>query len=244
VELSQAKSDFIAIVSHELRSPLTSILGFTDLLVQGEPGSLNATQKDFMEIISQNTRRLIDLINNLLNLSKIEAGKVELKKEPLDLEKTVHGVLHNLRLAITEKKINVRVLPPAEPLAPIPADENQLTAILINLLTNAIKYIPVQGEVVISFKDTANFVEVHMIDNGDGIEAKDMSHIFDRFYRSAKAKAEHVIGTGLGLAISKLLVEMHGGKIWAESPVIDKEIFSWDKRNRNGAKFVFTLPKA
>lgn len=244
VELSQAKSDFIAIVSHELRSPLTSILGFTDLLVQGDPGTLNATQKDFMEIISQNTRRLIDLINNLLNLSKIEAGKVELKKEPLDLEKTVHGVLHNLRLAITEKKLTITVLPPAEPLAPVPADENQLTAILINLLTNAIKYIPAQGEVVISFKDTGKFIEVQVIDNGDGIEAKDLPHIFDRFYRSAKAKAEHVIGTGLGLAISKLLIEMHGGKIWAESPVVDKEVFGWDKRNRNGAKFAFTLPKS
>jgi signal transduction histidine kinase/HAMP domain-containing protein len=242
-ELSQAKSDFIAIVSHELRSPLTSILGFTDLLVQGDPGALNTTQKEFMEIISQNTRRLIDLINNLLNLSKIEAGKVELKKEPLDLEKTVHGVLHNLRLAITDKKLNIRVLPPAEPLATIPADENQLTQIIINLLTNAIKYIPAQGEVVISFKDTGKFVEVQVIDNGDGIEPKDLPHIFDRFYRSAKAKAEHVIGTGLGLAIAKLLVEMHGGKIWVESPIIDKEVFSWDKRNRDGAKFVFTLPK-
>jgi signal transduction histidine kinase/HAMP domain-containing protein len=243
IELSQAKSDFIAIVSHELRSPLTSILGFTDLLVQGDPGVLNATQKDFMEIINQNTRRLIDLINNLLNLSKIEAGKVELKKEPLDLEKTVHGVLHNLRLAITEKKLNIRVLPPAESLAKIPADENQLTQIIINLLANVIKYVPSQGEVVISFKDTGKFVEVQVIDNGDGIDARDLPHMFDRFYRSAKAKAEHVIGTGLGLAITKLLVEMHGGKIWVESPVVDKEVFSWDKRNRNGAKFVFTLPK-
>ncbi|MDD5131720.1 MAG: ATP-binding protein [bacterium] len=243
VELSQAKSDFIAIVSHELRSPLTSILGFTDLLVQGEPGALNATQKDFMEIINQNTRRLIDLINNLLNLSKIEAGKVELKKTPLDLEKTLHGVLHNLRLTITEKKLNIRVLPPAEPLALVPADENQLTAILLNLLTNAIKYIPAQGEVVINFKDAGKFIEIQVIDNGDGIEDKDLPHIFDRFYRSAKAKAEHVIGTGLGLAISKLLVEMHGGKIWVESPVSDKEVFNWDKRDRNGAKFTFTLPK-
>lgn len=243
VELSQAKSDFIAMVSHEMRSPLTSILGFTDLLVQGEPGVLNATQKEFMEIISQNTRRLVDLINNLLNLSKIEAGKVELKKAPLDLEKTVHGVLHNLRLAIIEKKLRVTVLPPAEPLAAILADENQLTQILTNLLTNAIKYTPDQGEVIIGFKDTGKFLEVQVIDNGYGIEEKDLPYMFGRFYRSAKAKAEHVIGTGLGLAISKLLVELHGGKIWVESPVMDKEVFSWDKRNRNGAKFIFTLPK-
>ncbi len=243
IELSQAKSDFIAMVSHELRSPLTSILGFSDLLMQGEPGDLNANQREFMEIISQNTRRLVDLINNLLNLSKIEAGKVELKKMPLDLEKTVHGVLHNLRLASSEKKLRVSVLPPAEPLAAIPADENQLTQILINLLTNAIKYTPDQGEVIISFKDAGKFIEVQVIDNGHGIEEKDLPYIFSRFYRSAKAKAEHVIGTGLGLAISKLLVELHGGKIWVESPVLDKEVFSWDKRDRKGAKFAFTLPK-
>lgn len=242
-ELSQSKSDFIAMVSHELRSPLTSILGFTDLLVQGDPGVLNNTQKDFMEIISQNTRRLIDLINNLLNLSKIEAGKVELKKEPLDLEKTVHGVLHNVRLAITEKKLNVKVLPPAEPLPKIPADENQITQVIINLVTNAIKYIPPHEEVIINFKNAGNFIEIEIIDSGEGIDPRDLSHMFERFYRSAKAKAEHVIGTGLGLAIAKLLVEMHGGKIWAESPVIDKEVFSWDKRGCKGTKFTFSLPK-
>ncbi len=242
-ELSQAKSDFIAMVSHELRSPLTSILGFTDLLAQGDPGPLTNTQKDFMEIISQNTRRLIDLINNLLNLSKMEAGKVELKKEPLDLEKTVHGILHNVRLAIIEKKLNVKVLPPVEPLPKIPADENQLAQVLINLITNAIKYIPAQGEVIVNFKDKGNFIETEVIDSGEGIDPRDLSHMFERFYRSAKAKAEHVIGTGLGLAIAKLLVEMHGGKIWVESPVIDKEVFSWDKRNCQGTKFVFSLPK-
>lgn len=242
-ELSQAKSDFIAMVSHELRSPLTSILGFADLLAQGETGILNNTQKDFMEIINQNTRRLIDLINNLLNLSKIEAGKVELKKEPLDLEKTVHGVLHNVRLAITEKKLKVKVLLPAEPLPKIPADENQLTQVIINLVTNAIKYIPADGEIIVNFIDTGKFIEVEVIDTGEGIEPRDLPHMFERFYRSAKAKAEHVVGTGLGLAIAKLLVEMHGGKIWVESPVIDKEVFSCDKKNSKGTKFVFSLPK-
>ncbi len=242
VELSQAKSDFIAMVSHEMRSPLTSIMGFTELLVQGDPGVLNDTQKEFMGIINLNTRRLVDLINNLLNLSKIEAGKVEFKKSPLDLARTVHGVLYNLRLDITEKKLNVRVLPPPESLDKIPADENQITQILLNLLTNAVKYTPAQGEVIISFKSTGKFVEVQVIDNGYGIEEKDLPQMFSRFYRSAKAKAENVSGTGLGLAISKLLVELHGGKIWVESPVMDKEIFSWDKRDRNGAKFVFTLP--
>ncbi|MBI5554722.1 MAG: hypothetical protein HY920_02565 [Elusimicrobia bacterium] len=92
-------------------------------------------------------------------------------------------------------------------------------------------------------KDTGNFVEIEVNDNGAGIEPRDLPHMFERFYRSAKAKAEHVIGTGLGLAIAKLLVEMHGGKIWVESPVIDQEVFSWDKRNGQGTKFVFSLPK-
>ncbi len=244
-DLNKAKSDFIAIVSHELRSPLTSILGFTDLLLQGETGALDPTQKDFIDIINQNTKRLIDLINNLLNLSKIEAGRVELKKEPLDLEKTVHGVIHNFRTLIAEKKLVIRVAPSAEVLPPIIADENQLARVLTNLLANAVKYTAAGAEIIVKLSDKGDVVQVDVLDGGNGIESRDMTHMFERFYRAPKAKAENIVGTGLGLAIAKSIVEMHGGRIWAESPIgaADKEFFSWDKRGGSGAKFSFTLPK-
>jgi signal transduction histidine kinase len=244
-DLNKAKSDFIAIVSHELRSPLTSMLGFTDLLLQGETGALGPTQKEFVDIINQNTKRLIDLINNLLNLSKIEAGRVELKKEPLDLEKTVHGVIHNFRSLLADKRLVIKVVPPAEPLPKIAADENQLARVLTNLLANAVKYTVPEGEIVVHITDGSETVQVDILDSGDGIESRDLTHMFERFYRAPRAKSENIVGTGLGLAIAKSIIEIHGGRIWAESPLTnaDKELFSWEKRTNRGAKFSFTLPK-
>lgn len=242
--LSQAKSEFITIVSHELRSPLTSVLGFTDLLLQGETGLLNETQKEFIGIINQNTKRQIDLINNLLNLSKIEAGKVELKKEWIDLEKLVHGVVHNFRFLLLEHNLEVKMISPPEMLPKVFVDEGQILLVVTNLLTNAVKYVSPGGEVVIQIHREGPMLQLAMYDTGDGIDDKDFPHIFERFFRSSKMKAKNIIGTGLGLTISKSIIEMHGGRIWAQSPVpaAEQVNFSASLRNHRGTKFSFTLP--
>lgn len=242
--LSQAKSEFITIVSHELRSPLTSVLGFTDLLSQGETGILNETQKEFIEIINQNTKRQIDLINNLLNLSKIEAGKVELKKEWIDLEKLVHGVVHNFRFLLLERNLEVKMTPPPETLPKVHADEGQISLVVTNLLTNALKYANPDGEVAIQIHREGPVLQLDIYDTGEGIDDRDLPHIFERFFRSSKMKAKNIIGTGLGLTISKSIIEMHGGRIWVQSPVLaeGKAYFSVRLRNQRGTKFSFTLP--
>lgn len=243
-DLSQAKSEFITIVSHELRSPLTSVLGFTDLLLEGEAGSLSSTQKEFIDIISQNTRRQIDLINNLLNLSKIEAGRVELKKQSLDLSKVIQIVVANLRALFTEKNLEVKINRLSDSLPQAFADENQIILVLTNLLSNAIKYTAIGDEIVINLNVHGEFLQMDVLDSGEGIESKELPLVFGQFYRSSKVKTRNIIGTGLGLTISKSIIDKHGGKIWVESPLSQqaKEFFAPPKRSCRGVKFTFTLP--
>ena len=229
-ELDRLKSDFVANVSHELRTPLTAIKGAVDLVLREVPGPLTEKQIHYLTRVRSNTQHLAGLINDLLDLSKIEEGKIELHAERVSLGGLVHEVMETLRPIAAEKLIN---LVAKLPLPLVWADRAKVTQVLTNLIGNAIKFTPLHGNVSLSSTiKNDGWVCVSISDTGPGIPMDEREKIFDKFYQIAPNGEPKPKGTGLGLTICKTLVELHGGKIWVES------------ERRNGSIFHFTLPAA
>ena len=229
-ELDRLKSDFVSNVSHELRTPLTAIKGSADLLLRDVAGPLNEKQAHYLTRLRSNTQHLAGLINDLLDLSKIEAGKIEFQASRVSLGGLVHEVVETLRPIAAEKLITLDATAP-EPSILVWADRDKVTQVLMNLVGNAIKFTPAQGKVTVSTaRDGKEWVQVSINDTGPGIPAKERQKIFDKFYQASSEGRQKPKGTGLGLAISKALVELHGGKIWVESEL------------NCGSTFTFTLP--
>lgn len=229
-KLENIRRDFVANVSHELRTPISSIKGYAETLLDG---ALNDKENagDFIRIISSEAERLANLVNDLLDLSKIESGRVELKREPCDVSAAIHKALSGLAKQASEAGVTIRVdAPPGA--ARIFADEGTITQVLYNLIDNAIKYNRPGGSVVVSVKDMGRSVEIKVADTGMGIPPEDLPRIFERFYRVDKARSREKGGTGLGLSIVKHIVQAHGGEVLAAS-VLGK-----------GSTFSFTIPKA
>jgi signal transduction histidine kinase len=231
-DLDRLKSDFVSNVSHELRTPLTAIKGSVDLVLREALGPLNERQTHHLRRLRSNTQHLTGLINDLLDLSKIEAGRIELNSTRVSLGGLVHEVGETLRPVAAEKGITLEAAT-AEPATLVWADRDKITQVLTNLIGNAIKFNPPHGTVTVcSASDDAEWVRVSVADNGPGVAADERERIFEKFYQGAQNGGPKPKGTGLGLAISKTLVELHGGKIWVESEL-----------NR-GSTFCFTLPAA
>ena len=229
-ELDHLKSDFVSNVSHELKTPLTAIKGAVDLILREVPGPLNEKQVHYLARVRSNTQHLAGLINDLLDLAKIEEGKIELQAARMSLGGLVHEVMETLKPIAAEKPIELEVTT-LEPSILVWADRDKITQVLINLIGNAIKFTPPHGRVMVSSasKDM-DWVGVSVSDTGPGISAEERERIFDKFYQIAENGGSKPKGTGLGLAISKTLVELHGGKIWVESDP------------NGGSTFCFTLP--
>jgi signal transduction histidine kinase len=227
--LDELKSDFMATMSHELRTPLTSIIGYSDMLLSGMTGRLDEKQTAFIDSILKNGETLLNLINDILDLTKIEAGKLELKLEPVDLRAALLAVLPVIKPRATEKRIKVSTFLPTD-LPPVHADAGKLNQILLNLLTNGIKYTPDNGSVSVEARRSDGFVEVWVTDTGIGIAKEDQERIFQRFTQIDSSTTRAQGGTGLGLAIAKELVELHGGRIRVQS------------RLGKGSSFVFSVP--
>ncbi len=217
VEVDRLKSEFVTNVSHELRTPMTSIKGYADVLLMGAAGQLNLDQSRFIEIIKNNADRLSTLVNDLLDISRIESGRIELVKRPLDMSEILQGVADTLRGRIDEEKksMTLRVDVPAE-LPEVWADRERITQVIMNLGDNAFSYTPPGGTVTLQARVDAeqNEMVVEVTDSGMGIAPQDRSRLFDRFYRGEQALISGTAGTGLGLPIAKQLMEMHGGRIW------------------------------
>ena len=229
-ELDKMKSDFVSNVSHELRTPLTSIKGSVDNMMDGLTGQLNEKQSRYLTRIKSNADRLTRLINDLLDLSRIEAGKIDLNPAVLPLVVLAKEVAEGLRPVATEKLISLEVAS-ADPGVIAWADRDKVTQVLINLIGNAVKFTPSHGEVRVTIeRNGAEWVQTSVVDTGPGIPLEEANRIFDKFYQIAHISKQKARGTGLGLAISKALVEMHGGRIWVESAV------------GRGSTFSFTLP--
>ena len=225
---SEHKSEFLANMSHELRTPLNAILGFSQVLRERMFGDLNEKQEEYVEDILASGYHLLALINDVLDLSKVEAGQLELDIAPFSLQEALERGIVMVRERATDGIVRVDLAPVAD-VDVVTGDERRVRQIIFNLLANAVKFTPEGGIVGVSVAQVNGEVRVSVADTGPGIEPDDHERIFEEF-RQAEAGIEQREGTGLGLALSKRLVELHGGRIWVESKIGE------------GSTFVFTLP--
>lgn len=227
VAADRAKSEFVSTVSHELRTPMTSIVGYVDLLLAGVTGPLGELQTDFLKKVKTNAGRLTTLVNDLLDISRIETGRVELQRAPVAMEALIEQVSDLLRPKVEDKEQRMRLVLP-EGLPKVYGDQARLIQILTNLMGNAYKYTPVGGEIVVYAYVREGVMHVAVSDTGIGIAPENQKKIFDRFYRIEDDPAVYeVSGTGLGLAISLSLIQMHGGEIGLESRLGVGSIFTF-----------------
>jgi PAS domain S-box-containing protein len=218
VEADRAKTEFVSTVSHELRTPMTAIKGYTDLIHSGAVGEINENQKRFLGIIKTNTDRLTAMVNDLLDISRVETGRVRFEPAPVQLGDIIKTVIDALAPNAENKRHKLTFHVRAG-LPEIMGDSDRLTQVFTNLIGNAINYTPEGGELSVDVYSVENAVRADVRDTGIGIPAEDLGKIFERFYRADHPLVQESRGTGLGLPIVKLFVEMHGGRVWAESIV-------------------------
>lgn len=225
---NRLKSEFLATMSHELRTPLHTVLGFAELLGEETKGPLNADQKRFVSHIHKDAQHLLALINDILDLSKIEAGRLRLHRDALDVGAVLEDALSSIRPQGAAKSIEIETNIPLPVF--VDGDRMRVKQILYNLLSNAVKFTPEGGHVRVDVISSEGFAEVSVSDTGIGIPAAEHDSIFDKFHQVGTTTSGMREGTGLGLPITKRLVEEHGGRIWLES------------EPGKGSRFAFTLP--
>lgn len=233
-QANQAKSEFVSIVSHELRAPMTSLKGYTDMLRNGKLGSLSTQQQEFVDAIRRNTQRMELLVSDLTDISRIETGQLSISPRAITFSEALDEAVETVR-DLSEAKQQTLTLDMWNGLPSAHADKARLIQALINLLSNAIKYTPYGGSIAVRVwlsSDEPDFIRCAITDSGVGISPQDQVQLFTKFFRAADPQVREQPGTGLGLAITKNLVEMHGGRIWVESAL------------GKGSTFYFTVPIA
>lgn len=231
-DINQMKNEFVSTVSHELRTPLTSIKGYIDLILDGEAGEVNEIQTEFLGIVKENTDRLVTLINDLLDISRIESGRLHLKVGPLDVGEVVAGVIETFRTIAEQQGISLESSVP-HTLAPVVGDRDRIGQVLMNLVSNALKYtVGGGGTVKVRARREGDRVIASVTDSGIGIPKEAQKDLFSKFYRVDSSLTRSIGGTGLGLSIAKSIVELLGGRIWVRSTP------------GRGSTFSFSLPVA
>jgi len=228
---NEVKDTFLSTVSHELKTPLTTIIGYVSMLLEGALDAISHDQRQALEVVLRRGKNLQELIADLLNLSRLDAGRLELRRRYVDLAHEMRNVEEVFSERLKQSGLQILMSVP-EHLPRVNVDSERLGQILFNLVGNAIKFTQPGGAVTIriSHPQDANHVIVSVSDTGIGMPAHELNHIFERFYQVDRRDGREYPGTGLGLAISKELVELHGGRIWAES------------EPGKGSAFSFTLP--
>ena len=216
-------------MSHELRTPLHTIIGFSDLLAEEAEGPLNDKQMRYLHHIQEDSEHLLGLINDVLDLSKIEAGAMSLRIEHISVADAISDAVNAIRPRAIMKSLALENHNTREDL--IAVDPMRLKEVLYNLIGNAVKFTPAGGNISLATADQGQFLCITIADSGIGVPADETDQIFEKFYQVGYATSGVREGTGLGLAICKRLVEMHGGKIWIES------------EPGKGSRFHFTVPK-
>ncbi len=229
-QLDEAKSEFLSIASHQLRTPLTSIKGLLSMLLEEFWGPLNEEQKKYLTQVSQSGERLLQLIEDLLNISRIEAGRLHFDFQPVDLQELAEDVVKELMPQAKAKGLSLELDAPEHPLPKVKADSLKVRQVIQNLIDNSIKYTETGGS-VINLKQEGKMVLFSISDTGIGMAPG--QHLFEKFERGEKAATQHTEGMGLGLFLANKIIEAHKGKIWAES-----------KGEGKGSTFNFTLPVA
>lgn len=229
-EAERVKDEFVSMVSHELRTPLTSINGYVELLLDGDVGELSADQLDFLRVVKHNADRLLALVNDLLDISRLESGKVRLHVAPLDLAALVSTVVRSFRPQMESKRQPLEARLPDH--LNVLGDPERLMQVLTNLLSNAHKYTPEGGRITLTLREQDGQAVVDVTDTGVGMTTQEQAQVFTRFFRAKNRATQEAGGTGLGLVITRQLVEMHGGTInLASEPGV-------------GTTFTVTLPLA
>jgi signal transduction histidine kinase len=228
MQASRLKSQFLASMSHELRTPLNSIIGFSKVLLNRFDGELTERQETYIRSVHNSGAHLLQLINGILDFSRIEAGKLEMVSEEVDLHELIDECIESSMPLARGKQMKVEKNVPLE-LPPLSGDRTKIKQILLNLLSNAIKFTG-QGRVLVSVAPEPDAIRVSVADTGIGIREDDLARLFEPFQQLDNPVVRSAGGTGLGLAISKKFVELHGGRIWAES------------RENQGSTFHFTIP--
>jgi len=226
---SRHKSEFLANMSHELRTPLNAVIGFSEVLLQRMFGALNDKQDEYLKDIYASGQHLLSLINDILDLSKIEAGRMELVSAPFHLPSALENAVTLVRARAARHGIALEL--DVDPgLGELVGDERKVKQVLLNLLSNAVKFTPEGGRISLKASRRDGAVEISVTDTGIGIAPEDQAAIFEEFRQVGSDDARKQEGTGLGLTLAKKFVELHGGRIWVESEV------------GRGSTFTFMLP--
>ena len=240
-EINLAKSDFVSFVAHELKNPMTSIKGYTELMAGGAVGPINEMQTNFLHTIKSNVERMATLVTDLNDNSKIEAGRLSLHYKAAEVESMIDETVRSIKRQIEDKKQTLEVTLREAKLPLMWADRGRVIQVLVNLISNSYKYTPEGGAIQVGAEESANrwnpegatrVIHIWVKDNGLGMTPEDQNKMFQKFFRSDDPEAVKSPGTGLGLNITKSLVEMQGGTIWFESEY------------RKGTTFHFTVPVA
>ena len=230
-ELSEMKEEFLALTTHDLRSPLTVISGVINFFTSGRLGELTSEQKNMVSMMERNTQSLIELVNDLLDASKLESGTLRLDFAPVDLRELAEDLRESMGPLARDKEVSLEERLP-EDLPPVRADRNKLRRVLVNLISNATKFTPKGGRITLSAERQGGAVRVCVIDTGVGIPPEDLDRLFDKYEQARSRATRSEKGTGLGLYITRQIVELHGGRIEVQSEV------------GKGSTFSFTVPTA
>ncbi len=215
-KLDKAKSEFISIASHQLRTPLTAIKGYISMFLEGTYGKLRNEEKRPMENVYQSNERLIKLVNDLLSISRVESGKLEMEWGKTDLEEVIKSLINELKIEAEKKKLYVKRKKPTKPLPKINLDRDKIRQVFLNIIDNAIRYTK-KGGITIESKTNKTKITIIISDTGEGMTGEETDQLFESFSRGKAGNRMWTEGAGLGLYIAKKFTQMHKGKIWAES---------------------------